>query len=105
MFTGNEDHVIPLSDGKVFTKNYRETIETGDTLGGFFGKRDLMLLLGQPACVGFRYYYGIDSNNEKVLVLVGTDENENDLINGIILEKAAPCPTRCGNTNVLNSSN
>jgi hypothetical protein len=107
MFTGNENHDIKFADAGVLTKNYRLTIPAGDTLGGFFGKAALLQILNQPNCVGIRYYYGLNANNDKVLVIVGTDANENDLVdatnNYVCKEMSVLCPPHCGNNNVLNS--
>lgn len=103
MFTGNEDHKISLEVGSTMTKRYRDAVQAGTQLGGFFGKTDVLELLNQQRCVGFRYYYGLDAANAKLMVLVGTDEDENDLVNGLILEKSFPCPTSCGDANALNS--
>jgi len=35
--------------------------------------------------------------------MVGTDANEEDLVKGEIAELPPPCPTFCGQANVLNS--
>ena len=103
MFTGNEDHKVSLETGSMMTKRYRDTISFGTILGGYFGKRDMEELLDQSGCVGFRYYYGFDANYKSVMVLVGTDANENDLTDGIILEMSLPGPTSCSSANELNS--
>lgn len=102
-FTGNEDHDITLAEASVMTKNYRDLQTTpGARLGGFFGAKKLLRILSQPDCVGIRYYYGLDANGEKTLILVGCDENENDIENGEIAEFSKPCPPRCG-VSTLNS--
>jgi hypothetical protein len=104
MFYGNEDHGISFNDASALTKNYRQANPV-DLKGGFFGKDAIMELLNQNGCVGIRYYYGKTSSGEKVLVLVGTDTNENDLVGAtdVCKEAAIPCPPRCGNANLLNS--
>jgi len=102
-YTGNEDFKIDLVDAKVLTRRYRGTMSTTDKSGGYFGKSNLIALLSQDTCVGIRYYYGLDENNVQVLVIVGVDSNQNDLLNGLILERSFPCPTSCGEANELNS--
>lgn len=102
MFTGNEDHRITLAEGKEMTKRFRDQTTSGEIIGGFFAITQVVNMLNQDDCVGFRYYYGLDANNKKVMVLVGTDANENDQVNGLILERAFTCPNRCGNLNDLN---
>lgn len=101
-FTGNESKKVTLADASTWTANYRATISSGDTLGHFFGKNKINDILNQEGCVGVRIYYGIDGE-AKNLVMVGADANENDLEEGIILEHAVPCPTRCSTPNKLNS--
>jgi len=101
-FTGNETHKILLSEAKEMTAAYRATMTAADIKGGYFSKSEILGLLRQDDCVGFRYYYGID-NGQKVLVLVGADRDENDLVTGIILERAIPCPNQCSEDNDLNS--
>jgi hypothetical protein len=103
MFTGNEDHRIAMSVAKVMTKRYRESIEDGDRIGGFFGGSNLRDLLAQTGCVGMRYYYGIDSTGNKVLILIGTNADGDDLTQGLILDASIPCPNQC-TVNDLTSS-
>ena len=103
MFTGNEDHDIPLADAAAMTKLYRSSVPAGSHKGGFFGKAAIESVLAQTNCVGIRYYHGIDSRGEPVIILVGVDANENDLHTGQVLEFAIPCPNQCGANNSLNS--
>jgi hypothetical protein len=103
MFTGNENHRTTLSVAKTMTKRYRDNISDGDKIGGFFGISDVQDLLDQENCVGFRYYYGLNAANEKVLVLVGTDASGEDLVHGLVLDMSLPCPSQCSGANDLNS--
>jgi len=59
--------------------------------------------LEQTDCVGIRIYNGIDGNGKPVLIMVGAKANEDDLVDGIIVDKAVPCPNNCGRANDLNS--
>ena len=104
-FTGNEDHDISFDDAAQMTLRYRQKVGEEARKGGFFGKKAVESLLEQDSCVGVRYYYGIDENEEKVLVLVGTDADENDLVanTNVAIEYSLPCPSQCGENNVLNS--
>jgi hypothetical protein len=103
MFTGNENHNISLADAATLTKAYRSSVSAGSRKGGFFGRTAIETILAQANCVGIRYYHGIDSRGEPVIILVGVDANENDLTGGQLLEFAIPCPNQCGAANVLNS--
>jgi hypothetical protein len=102
MFTGNEDHSITLADASAMTEAYRESVPDGSRKGGFFGRDAIETILAQEGCVGIRYYNGINSKDEPVIILVGADKDENDLYTGAIMEFAIPCPTQCGSNNPLN---
>jgi hypothetical protein len=102
-FTGREEHSISLEDAARLTKRYRDSAPAEAIKGGFFGKEAFLEILDQEDCVGIRYYYGLDANNTKVLVLVGVKENEDDIDNGILKEAAQLCPPRCSKINPLNS--
>src|ERR1051326_7924167 len=99
--SGQENHSISFAAAAACTARFRGTINDGDCLGGFFGKDALEQLLNQDGCIGFRYYYGLDSSDKKVLILVGVDEDENDMIGEecVCLDMSTPCPTICGNKN------
>ena len=102
-FDGNEGKVVSLEEAAIWTANFRNSIQPGETIAHFIGKNKLLELLEQENCVGVRIYYGLDENGEKNLVFVGADENENDLVDGIILEYATKCPPKCSEKNDLNT--
>lgn len=102
-FNGNEGEEITLTTAAGWTANYRNQMSTGDPLGHFFGKNHYNNILEQTGCVGIRNYNGIDDDGKKVLIMVGVDEDENDMVEGVIVEKAVGCPPRCGRSNDLNS--
>jgi len=103
MFTGGENHNISLDEASTMTKLYRQSLPVASRKGGFFGRDAIESVLAQADCVGIRYYHGINSKGEPVIILVGTDANEDDLVNGLLLEFAIPCPNQCGASNSLNS--
>ena len=104
-FTGNEDHDISFDEAAKLTLRYRQEVGNDARKGGFFGRKAIEALLDQEHCVGIRYYYGLDDDDEKVLVLVGTDADENDLVDrtNLAFDNAIYCPPNCGEDNVLNS--
>ena len=102
-FNGNEGEFVTLNDASRWTANYRNTIQRGDTIAEFQGKEKLLELLNQEGCVGIRFYYAINDEGQKVLVLVGADRSQNDLVDGLILEKGDPGPSFCSVINRLNS--
>jgi hypothetical protein len=101
-FLGNESEVITLQEATDWTANYRQTISASDVRAHFFGKTKLLDLLDQDECVGVRIYYALDDSGAKQLVMVGADQNEEDLYEGIILERARPCPSFCATNSPLN---
>jgi len=52
-------------------------------------------LMNQPGCVEIRTYFAKDANGILTTVLVGVDINGNDMTNGIIMDRAYPCPFNC----------
>lgn len=102
-FYGKEGEEISLTTAAGWTENYRIQMSTGDLKGHFFGKDHYIKILEQTGCVGIRNYHGIDDDGKKVLIMVGVDEFENDLEDGIIVERSIACPPNCGRPNSLNS--
>jgi hypothetical protein len=102
-FDGNEGKVVSLEEAAIWTANFRNSIQPGETIAHFIGKNKLLELLEQENCVGVRIYYGLDEIGEKNLVFVGADEDENDLVDGVILEFAVKCPPKCSEKNDLNT--
>lgn len=102
-FDGYEGEVVKLSDAEDWTTRYRGSVPNGTTIAHFFGKYQIKDILDQEGCMGIRIYYGTELNGDKLLVLVGADADEDDMENGIVLDKGCTCPTNCGVANSLNS--
>ncbi len=102
-FNGDEGTVVSLNDASRWTANYRKTVPAGDIIAHFIGKEKLLDILNQEDCVGARIYYGIGDDGKKNLILVGAEANENDMVDGIIIERLFPCPPLCSGKNSLNS--
>jgi hypothetical protein len=102
-FDGKEGGEITLETASSWTENYRNQMVSGDLKGHFFGKDHFNAILEQTDCVGIRIYNGMDDNGKPVLILVGTKANEDDLVDGIIVDRAISCPDKCGRANDLNS--
>ncbi len=82
MFTGEENHAITTAEALTFIKQFREHYGPEAAPGVFFDKQAVQAILNQPHAVGMRYYYGVDSFDQTQLVLVGTNTNRNDLLEG-----------------------
>lgn len=102
-FTGNEGEVVSLRDAGSWTANYRNQMEEGEPKGHFVGKNKIEQILNQEGVVGIRFYHAIDDEGKRNLVLVGVDSSENDIVNGVIVDRTVVCPPKCGTANDLNS--
>jgi hypothetical protein len=105
-FTGNEGESISLSTAATMTATYRSQ-NPYKKKGHFMGSTILNSILAQTGCVGIRVYYGLDgtgSSATQELIFVGVDANGDDLYNGIVADRAIPCPSVCGTNNPLNST-
>jgi hypothetical protein len=106
MFTGNENHSIPLQDAAALTLAYRNLQPANCILGEYFGKQAILDILNQKDCVGMRVYYGskvVDNVNQPCLILVGVTADGNDMTDGLLAEMGYTCPTFCSVNNPLNS--
>lgn len=102
-FNGTEGSFVTLREASGWTANYRATISSGEIIAHFVGSEKVKAILDQEDCVGIRIYYGIDDDGKKNLILVGASADENDMVDGVIVEKLAGCPPRCSELNSLNS--
>jgi hypothetical protein len=95
-FNGKEGEQITLATAKTWTASYRKQMASNGIKGHFFGKDILQAILDQSGAEGIRMYYGIDDNNQQVMILVAADANEDDMVTGIIADRSVLCPPRCG---------
>jgi len=91
----NSGEVITLTEAIGFTHSFQEN--NPDAIKAFFvGANKLNLILEQENCIGIRIYNGYDDNTDKDnLVLIGVDENGEDIRNGVIVERLLTCPPDC----------
>lgn len=97
----NTGEVITLAEAIDFTHSFQS--RNPDELKSFFvGINKLNLILEQEDCIGIRIYNGYNTNTEKNnLVLVGVDEEGEDITNGVILEHLVICPPKCPKSSPL----
>lgn len=100
-FNGTEGGAISIEEAGALTRQYREN-NPNETIAHFFGKEILQQILDQQDCMGIRIYYGIDADGNRELVLVGANENEDDILD-LIADISTPCPKACSSPNALNS--
>jgi hypothetical protein len=97
------DHRISLEAAAAQTRRYRESAGPNVTKGGAFRREAFEEILKQPGCTGIRFYYGVNDKGEPGLVLVGVGTDDNDMVNGALMDIIFPCPPLCGDGNSLNS--
>ena len=98
----NSGAEIDLKEAKdyihAFGKKYPEEVKAL-----FIGRNQLAKILEQE-CIGIRIYNGYDLEETRItLVMVGVDDQEKDMTDGIILDRMRPCPSFCDSTSALMS--
>lgn len=71
--------------------------------GWAFDRDILDQLLAQEGAAGIRIYVGMKADGAVTPVLVATDQQGNDLTDGVIAEEATPCPPYCAKASPLNA--
>jgi hypothetical protein len=102
-FNGDEGSVVTLTEASGWTANYRRTIASGEIIAQFVGRKKLLEILDQEDCMGIRFYYGIGDDGKKNLIAVGATSDENDMVDGVLIDRVIPCPPKCSTKNALNS--
>lgn len=95
-FTGEEEHTVSFEEAKELKDNYQESMSPGDILAFYYGKTFLLSVLNQEGCVGIRIYNGRKEDGKLELVIVGVNSDGEDLKEGILGNRSAPCPPYCG---------
>lgn len=94
--------IITLETGAKLTSNYRNAFST-DVRAVCFDKSLINDILIQDGCTGMRIYFGLDESNQHTAVIVGIDNNGDDMLDCII-DNGASCPINCSTPNDLNPS-
>lgn len=97
-----------------YTKRYQRSAPASEKAGFFFAD-GLKALLSQPGVYGMRIYHGLDDTGRYRMVLVGVDEQGNDIVqvartprgktriralaagstDAMLLDTHIPCPPWC----------
>jgi hypothetical protein len=93
---------ISLSEASSMTEKFRIKFPN-ESMAYMYSTEVFQSILTQENCVGLRIYNGIDENGHLQTVLVGVDEEGNDLFNGEIYDRSLVCPPKCATSNPLNS--
>lgn len=97
----NTGTVITLDEAIEYTHGFQGN--NPDAIKAFFaGINKINRILGQDDCIGIRFYNGTDPvTGQNNLVLVGVDQNGEDITSGVIVEKLFTCPTYCAQNSTL----
>ncbi|MBK9721976.1 MAG: hypothetical protein IPO78_10225 [Saprospiraceae bacterium] len=106
-FSPTTGSFITLSQGQTMVADWITlqgdmslSINEANPKASAFGKDRIQEILDQSGCEGIRIYNGYDDSKRR-FVLVGVDEDGNDMTNGRILEFSNPCPPYCAPTTSL----
>jgi hypothetical protein len=106
--------LISLEEGREMIIRYKETRDrmlnsefpqSILTLSETFEKTDLESLITQPGCDKIRAYIGMDADNNLRLVMVGVNNEDEDILNEgfeIIVENGHRCPPDCPPASPIN---
>ncbi len=95
---------IDLERASILTRNYRKANRKSLIKGAFFGKNGIQQLVGHEGMLGIRYFYGLEADGKRVLILTGVSHTGKDMVEQILLERGIPCPPYCADFNPLNSN-
>lgn len=94
--------IITLADGSKMTADFRKKFPN-ETKAVYYSADVYTDLLAQEGCVGIRIYNALDSDRKMTNVLVGVDQDGNDLYQSKVYNKGGLCPPLCSTKNPLNS--
>lgn len=95
------NHETKKDSALKYIHNYNASVIDPATAmkGGAFHREAIDKILAQKNCVGIRIYFAKLDDATPTFVVVGVDNNGDDLSEGIIAEAIIPCPPFCGDLN------
>ncbi|AWI26624.1 hypothetical protein [Flavobacterium pallidum] len=92
---------ITLATATTLTGNFR--LKYPNAIKGYLvSAENIKMILDQAGCTGIRIYNGYDEVTGQITpVIVGTNASNNDICSGVIMDKAAPCPSFCDASSAL----
>lgn len=96
-----DPHRISLQHAVALTTAHRKLSPDG-IRGWHFSRSAFEALLREPGMTGIRIYAGLDDRGP-TLVMVATDADGRDLVDGYIAEEGWPCPPYCDRSSPLMS--
>lgn len=103
-FTGGEGGPIDRETAERWIKRYQDG-HAGKTKAHFFGEKIIKEILNGPGCKGIRIYYARNEDDGHELILMGADENGQNIWpdnsagkgggGGLIADQSSKCPPYC----------
>ena len=90
-------HALARRMRKAYIAKYAD--RQGALDSGTYSRRIFEQILKQPACVGLRFYAGLDRQGRVSVLFCGVDANGDDILAGIIGDVPVRCPPICGGAN------
>lgn len=91
----NSGSIISKAEAKMYISAFKAKYPQ-EVTAFFVGSNNVKLILDQPDCIGIRIYNGYNDKELKMnQVLVGVNAQQQDMDNGIIIERLYTCPPYC----------
>lgn len=92
------DFTITLEDAIKWITNWRNETPKEPAKAHLIAKQALLDVMAPGDVVSVRAYMAVDDDGVQKVVLVGVDENGQDLIDDdhVLVDKSKPCPPDCG---------
>lgn len=91
----NSGSIITKEEAKMYINAFKAKYPE-EVTAFFVGSNNVELILNQPDCIGIRIYNGYNNIDLKMnQVLVGVNSEQQDMDNGIIIERLYTCPPYC----------
>ena len=95
-------HIISLTQAETMTHAYQNDSRFANlTMACRIDKAAYQEVMDQSGCVDVRTYFALNADEELTIVVVGVDENGNDMTSGILLNRAFDCPLDCSTNSPL----
>lgn len=97
----NSGEVITLKEAQDLVKTFQYLYPEANK-SFYVGSNLLNAILEQEGCVGIRIYNAFDEvEKTTTVVLVGVDEDENDMKEGVLVDRTVRCPPNCPTISIL----
>jgi len=93
--------IITKEEAKLFINAFKNKYPA-EVTAFFVGRTNVEKILNQQDCIGIRIYNGYDTEAAKMnQVLIGVNSKEEDMSDGIIIERLFTCPPYCPTKSIL----